>query len=55
MKMPKIDSDSTVNISISGVWFAAWMFTVGYTKMTFGQGVVALFIWPYYLGAALGH
>jgi len=34
-----------------GVWFAAWLFTIGYLKLTFWRGVIALVIWPYYLGA----
>lgn len=34
-----------------GLWFAAWIFTIGYLKLAFWQGVLALVIWPYYLGA----
>ncbi|HMA79067.1 MAG TPA: hypothetical protein VKP88_08165 [Candidatus Paceibacterota bacterium] len=34
-----------------GAWFAAWLFTIGYLKLTFWQGVLAIVIWPYYLGA----
>ena len=37
-----------------GVWFAAWLFTIGFLNLTMGQGVLAIVIWPYYLGAALG-
>jgi hypothetical protein len=33
-----------------GVWMAAWMFTLGFLKLSFWQGVFALVIWPYYLG-----
>lgn len=37
--------------SISGtLWFAAWLFTIGFVKLSFWQGVLALVIWPYYLG-----
>lgn len=32
------------------LWFAFWLFTVGFLKLTFWQGVLALVIWPYYLG-----
>lgn len=35
-----------------GAWFAAWMFTIGFLKLAFWQGVLAIFIWPYYLGVA---
>lgn len=34
-----------------GVWFAAWLFTIGFLHLTFWQGVLAIVIWPYYLGA----
>lgn len=33
-----------------GVWFAAWLFTIGYLKLSFLQGVIAIVIWPYYIG-----
>lgn len=33
-----------------GLWVAAWLFTIGFLKLTFWQGVWALVIWPYYLG-----
>lgn len=33
-----------------------WLFTIGYLHMPFfWKGVLALLIWPYYLGAALVH
>lgn len=35
------------------VWFVGWLFTIGFLKLTFGQGILALIIWPYYIGAYL--
>ncbi len=35
-----------------GVWIALWLFTIGYLKLTFWQGVLAVVLWPYYLGVA---
>ena len=32
------------------LWFAAWLFTIGFLHLTFWKGVFALVIWPYYLG-----
>jgi hypothetical protein len=32
------------------LWFIGWLFTVGYLKLTFWKGVLALIVWPYYLG-----
>ena len=34
-----------------GLWFAAWLYTIGFLHLTFWRGVFALVIWPYYLGA----
>lgn len=36
-----------------GVWLAAWLFTIGFLHLSFWQGVLAIIIWPYYLGDAL--
>jgi hypothetical protein len=33
-----------------GLWLAAWLFTMGFLKLTFWHGVWAIIIWPYYLG-----
>lgn len=35
-----------------GAWVAAWLFTIGYLKLSFWQGVFAMLIWPYYLGVS---
>lgn len=37
-----------------GLWFSGWLFTVGFVHLAFGQTVLALIIWPYYLGVHLG-
>ena len=33
------------------IWFMGWLFTIGFLKVTFFKGLLALFIWPYYLGS----
>jgi hypothetical protein len=35
------------------IWFIGWLFTIAYAQLTFWQGVLGLFIWPYYLGNVL--
>ena len=35
-----------------GLWFGAWLFTIGFLKLTFWKGVLALILWPYYLGSS---
>lgn len=32
------------------IWFIGWLFTIGYLKLDFWRGVLALVIWPYYIG-----
>ncbi len=34
-------------------WCAGWLFTIGYLKLTFWAGALALIIWPYDIGVAL--
>ncbi len=45
-----------VKIENSGfgiIWFIGWMFTIGFLKLAFWKAVLAIVIWPYYIGAAL--
>lgn len=32
------------------IWLIGWLFTIGYLKLQFWTGVLAVIIWPYYLG-----
>ena len=41
------------NSLVGGVWFIAWLFTIGFLKLGFAKGVFALIVWPYYLGQAV--
>jgi len=41
-------------VVIGPVWLIGWLFTIGYVGMPFfWKGLLALLIWPYFLGAAL--
>ncbi len=33
------------------IWLIGWLFTLGFAKLTFGKALLALLIWPYYLGS----
>lgn len=35
---------------MGGLWFAAWLFTIGYLHLSFWKGVFALVVWPYFIG-----
>jgi len=36
-----------------GLWFILWLFTIGFLHLDFLRGVLAILLWPYYLGVAL--
>ncbi len=35
---------------MGSVWFAGWLFTIGFLHLTFWKGLLAIVLWPYYLG-----
>lgn len=35
------------------IWFGAWLFTLGFLELHFWRGVLALLLWPYFLGTEL--
>jgi hypothetical protein len=39
--------------AMGGAWFALWLFTIGFLQLSFWKGVLALLLWPYFLGAAM--
>ncbi len=36
------------------LWFAGWLFTIGFLHLTLWSGVLALVLWPYDLGVYFG-
>jgi hypothetical protein len=36
-----------------GVFAAGWLFTIGFLHLGFWKGLIAIVLWPYYLGAYL--
>ncbi len=36
-----------------GLRFGGWLFSIGYLHLSFWKGVLALVLWPYYLGVAI--
>jgi hypothetical protein len=45
----KIEQHSAVGL----LWFGAWLFTIGYLQLSFWKALLALVVWPYYIGTAL--
>jgi hypothetical protein len=39
--------------AIGMLWFGAWLFTIGFLHLTFWKALLALLVWPYYIGVAL--
>lgn len=37
---------------VGPIWFAGWLFTIGFLGLSFSKGLLALVVWPYFLGAA---
>ena len=33
------------------LWFIGWLFTIGLLHLSFWKGVLAIIVWPYYLGS----
>jgi hypothetical protein len=47
MQKIRIEQHSSLGL----IWIAAWLFTIGYLQLPFWQGLVALIVWPYFIGA----
>ncbi len=41
------------NVFAGSIWFIGWLFTLGFCQLSFGKGLFALLVWPYYLGQML--
>jgi hypothetical protein len=40
--------------SVGGLlWVVGWLFTVGYLQLPFWKGLLAILLWPYYLGLTI--
>jgi uncharacterized membrane protein len=36
-------------------WFAGWLFAIGFLHLSFWKGILAIILWPYYLGVFVGN
>jgi len=40
--------------SIPGaIWFAGWLFTLGFAQLVWWKAILGLVVWPYYLAVYL--
>jgi len=43
-----------MKVDASGpIWLIGWLFTLGFVKLGFWKAVLAILVWPYFLGVAL--
>jgi hypothetical protein len=40
---------------LAPIWTIGWLFTIGYVHLHFWKGLLALILWPFYLGNTLSH
>ncbi len=36
-------------------WFAGWLFTIGFLHLHIWEGILAVVLWPYYIGVTVSH
>jgi hypothetical protein len=46
MEKIRIEQHSSIGL----LWAIGWLFTIGYLDLGFWQGLLALIVWPYFLG-----
>jgi len=46
----KASSGSTAGV----LWFAGWLFTLGFAHLVWWKAILGLVVWPYYLAVYLG-
>jgi len=39
--------------SCSAIWFAGWLFSIGFLKLIWWKALLGIIVWPWYLGNAL--
>lgn len=39
--------------TIGTLWFAGWLFTIGFAKLVWWKALLAIVLWPYFLGTTL--
>ena len=33
------------------LWFAGWLFTIGFLQLSFWKGLLGLVVWPFFVGS----
>lgn len=51
--MSSSSSQNTSSAFAGLFWFAGWLFTIAFAKLIWWKVLLALAVWPYYLGAGI--
>ena len=47
-------SNQNTSSAFAGMfWFAGWLFTLAFAKLIWWKALLALILWPYYLGSVI--
>ena len=46
-------NNSNAGMVVGPLWAVGWLFTIGYAQLAWWQGLLALVLWPYFLGVAV--
>ncbi len=38
---------------VGGIWFAGWLFTLGFAQLICWKAILGFVVWPYYLAVFL--
>ncbi len=44
----RVDTGSSIGM----LWFIGWLFTIAFAKLIWWQAILAIVVWPYFLGLA---
>jgi hypothetical protein len=47
------DQKVKVESGFGVIWFIGWLFTIGFLQLVWWKALLALIIWPWYLGVAI--
>ena len=47
------DQKVKVESGFGVIWFIGWLFTLGFLQLVWWKALLALIIWPWYLGVAV--
>ncbi|HEV8352743.1 MAG TPA: hypothetical protein VGR24_00940 [bacterium] len=43
-----------IQVNTTGpIWFVGWLFTIAFAQLIWWKAILALVVWPYYLGLAV--